>query len=455
VIEIRPQPGPQEAFLSSSADIAIYGGGAGGGKTFALLLEPLRHSGIGGFGGVIFRREATQITNEGGLWDESMKLYPLIGAAPFRAPKLGYRFLSGARVTFSHLNREGDVLSWQGGQIALLMFDELTHFTRYQFFYMLSRNRSTCGVRPYVRATTNPDADSWVAELISWWIDQETGLPIKERSGVVRYFVRVDDKVHWGDSPAELAEQHGVAEADAKSLTFIPASIYDNQALIEKDPGYLANLKALGRVERARLLEGNWRIKPAAGLYFPRYSVSVLDVEPGDVIAWVRSWDLAGTAPTEDNPSPDATAGVKMGKRKNGRYVVAHVSRLQRRSHEVRAAIRSHADQDGRSVRITIPQDPGQAGKDQVQSIISSMSGFSVKARRPTGDKITRADPFAAQWQAGNVDVVQGVWLEGFLSELEAFPDGRYDDQVDAASDAFAELARPSIRHPAVKVPSL
>src|SRR5690606_2742766 len=164
---IAPQPGPQTAFLSTSADIAIYGGAAGGGKSWALLLEPLRHIHNPKFGGVIFRRESKQVTNEGGLWDESEKIYPLVGAKP-RVGDLQWVFPSGCCLTFAHLQHETDKLSWQGSQIAFIGFDELTHFTRTQFFYMLSRNRSLCGVAPYIRATTNPDADSWVAEFIAW-----------------------------------------------------------------------------------------------------------------------------------------------------------------------------------------------------------------------------------------------------------------------------------------------
>jgi hypothetical protein len=75
------------------------------------------------------------------------------------------------------------VYDWQGAQIPLICFDELTHFRAHQFFYMVSRNRSTCGVRPYIRATCNPDADSWVANFLAWWIDPETGFPIPERAG--------------------------------------------------------------------------------------------------------------------------------------------------------------------------------------------------------------------------------------------------------------------------------
>src|SRR3954466_6097351 len=91
---IGPQSGPQEAFLATPADIAIYGGAAGGGKSFALLLEPLRHVGNKSFGGVIFRRTSPQITNEGALWDEAGELYPLVGGAA-RVGGLEYRFPLG------------------------------------------------------------------------------------------------------------------------------------------------------------------------------------------------------------------------------------------------------------------------------------------------------------------------------------------------------------------------
>src|ERR1700733_733767 len=102
---IRPQPGAQERFLSSSADIAIYGGAAGGGKSFALLMEPLRHIGNPEFGGVIFRRTSPQITNEGGLWDEAGKLYPLVGGDA-RVGNLEYRFPTESSISFRHLQHE-------------------------------------------------------------------------------------------------------------------------------------------------------------------------------------------------------------------------------------------------------------------------------------------------------------------------------------------------------------
>jgi diadenosine tetraphosphate (Ap4A) HIT family hydrolase len=192
-----------------------------------------------------------------------------------------FLFPSGARISFRHLNQENDVLGWQGSQIPFIGYDELTHYSAFQFWYMFSRLRSTSGVRPYIRATTNPDAESWVADLLEWWIDQDSGsptygLPIPERSGVIRYFARINNELMWADSIEDLVSRHGCDYLDAKSFTFIPAKITDNPILMKKDPAYLANLKALTRVERARLLDGNWKVRPKAGDYFPRDAITVI-----------------------------------------------------------------------------------------------------------------------------------------------------------------------------------
>ena len=453
MLELRPQPGPQEAFLSSDADIAIYGGAAGAGKTFAMLLEPLRHVvGQPEFSAVFFRRNTTHIRNPGGLWDESLLMYPATGGVP-STHSLEWRWPKGGKIKMGHLEYEKTKLDWQGAQIPLILFDELTHFSMTQFFYLMSRNRSLCGVKPYIRCSTNPDADSWVASFISWWIDQETGFPIPERSGVVRWFVRINDEIIWGDSREELVERFRVQhlpldheeQPQPKSVTFIPGKLTDNPKLMKADPGYLANLKAMPRVEQGRLLGGNWKIRPAAGLYFKRHEVTMLrSIAPSDIVAMARRWDLAATEPTEENPNPDWTVGAKLALLKDGRTVVMDVRRAQIKSAKVRELVLNTAKADGVEVRIGIPQDPGQAGKDQYESYLALLRGYRVVKVLETGDKVTRAEPFAAQWQGGAVCYLEGPWNEAFLLEYEQFPEGAKDDQVDAGSGAFTMLSQRS-----------
>lgn len=442
---LTPQPGPQTAFMCSSADIVIYGGAAGGGKTFALLLEGLRHKDIAGFSGVVFRKNYTQITASGGLWDAANKIYGQVqGAKPKKTPKLHWFFSpSGARIHFAHLERDEDLQGWQGSEICYLAFDELTHFSRHQFLYMLSRNRSTCGIRPYVRATCNPDSDSWVADFISWWINQETGYPIYERSGVVRYMCVLNDTIYWGSNPHELAKEYGVNVEECKSVTFIASKLTDNKVLMAKDPSYMANLKALTEIDKERLLYGNWKIRPAAGMYFKTENFTFADAVPKNIVAYARSWDLAATEPTPLNPDPDATAGVLMGLLDDGRVIVLDVKRKQIKANDARNLLRNMAAIDQgkyKFVQITIPQDPGQAGKAQAQSLVSMLAGYSVEIVSPTGSKEVRATPFASQVQAGNVLILKGEWNDMYLSELESFPESKHDDMVDASSDAFNKL---------------
>lgn len=440
-VTIIPQEGPQTAFLASSSDIAIYGGSAGGGKTWALLMEPLRHISNPAFGAVFFRRSTVQIRNEGGLWDESQVLYPQLGATP-REHVLEWSFPSGASVSFAHLEHDKTRFNWQGSQIPLLCFDELTHFSPTQFWYMVSRNRSMCGVRPYIRATCNPDADSWVADLIAWWIDQDSGLPIPERSGVVRWFVRVGEELKWADSPEELAIylMPDGTPIPPKSLTFVPAKLTDNKALMAADPGYMASLLALPLVERERLLGGNWKIRPAAGLYFQRSWCQVVDAIPAGTV-FGRGYDLAATPPTPDNPDPDATDTTKIGRAPDGRYIVVDNRWTQSTPAGVEKFIKNTASQDGKACIISLPQDPGQAGKSQVKSLALMLSGYNVRSSTETGDKVTRFSPFSAQCEAGNVDVLRGPWNERWFSQLEGFPSAKHDDAPDSTSRAFATVA--------------
>lgn len=453
---IKPQPGPQSAFMSNPAKIIIYGGAAGGGKSYGLLMSPLRYKNVPGFGCTIFRRNFNQIFSQGGLWDESMKIYQGIrGAEPkFARGQWWFRGKNGeiiSKVTFAHIERDEDVHKWQGSQICEIGFDELTHFSEKTFFYMLSRNRSTCGVNPFVRATCNPDADSWVANFIAWWIDPKTGYPIPERSGKIRYFVRRDEKLYWANTKEELWERFELTTEEEKaepcSVTFIMSTLDDNQELLRVNPQYKANLKAMTEVERERLLYGNWKIKAASGLFFKRSQVRILEAMPTDIVAVCRAWDIAATEEKKDG-DPDYTSGVLMGKRANGSFVILDVINQRIKAGDVERLIYNTSVIDrnryGFQYTIRIPQDPGAAGKIVASNYVKMLSGFSVKVVPVSGSKALRATPFAAQWQNGNVDVMAGDWNEPYFTQLESFPESSHDDMVDASSDSFNELSEPT-----------
>lgn len=445
---LRPQEGPQRAFMESEADLVIFGGAAGGGKSHGLLLEAARYVDRRGFRGVVFRRTSPQITAGGGLWDASGAIYPRVRAKANISAR-EWRFPRGGRLAFRHLQHESDIYDWQGAELAFIGWDELTHFTERQFFYLLSRNRTTCGIRPYVRATCNPDAGSWVKAFLQWWIDPVTGYPDPDRIGVLRWFYRVEDELNWYGSREEAEAAHPDLAVDSSplSVTFIPAKLSDNAILCAKDPGYRAKLKALSWVERARLLDGNWNATASDGLFRAEWFPPAVE-ESALPAVWkqtVRAWDLAATEQKDSN-DPDWLAGVKMGKDGEGRYWVRDVKRFRISPLKVKNTIKATAEEDGKDVEIVIEQEPGSAGAVLAAELKSEFTaaGFRCYIFRPdktTGDKVTRAYPFSAECERKNVYLARGPWLKSWLGELTQFPTkGVHDDMTDASCVAYRRL---------------
>lgn len=252
------------------------------GKTFALLTEPLYYYTNPRFGGVYFRRTTPEITAEGALWDEANLLYgttvggyPLKNSLTWHFPgRRGSRF--GAKIKFNHLEREDDKYKHKGAQYNYIAFDELTSFTDSQFWYLLSRNRSMSGVPPFVRATTNPQTEGWVKDLISWWLypddyyhETDAGYPIPERNGRPRFLFKQGSTLIWGDTRDDVVQQaEPLIDIPperilnlVKSFTFIGGSIFDNKKLLETNPQYLGNLNALPEEERLMQLKGCWKFQ--------------------------------------------------------------------------------------------------------------------------------------------------------------------------------------------------
>ncbi len=225
------------------------------------------------------------------------------------------------------------------------------------------------------------------------------------------------------------------------SVTFIPAKVFDNPALLQVNPDYLAWLLSLPLLERERLLVGNWKIRAAAGLYFKREWCAVVDEVPAD-LEIVRYWDLAATEKTELN-DPDWTVGIKLGRDKNGGCWLLDMVRERANPGDVERLLLNTATHDGKRVSIGFGKDPGQAGKSQALHLVRALSGFTVAPASESGDKITRFGPFSSQCRVGNLKIRRGRWNEDLFRVLEGFPDLAHDDEADACSGALDMLNLP------------
>lgn len=178
------------------------------------------------------------------------------------------------------------------------------------------------------------------------------------------------------------------------------------------------------------------RPAPRGGGLFKEIWFKELPEEPKKGVRWVRGWDFAASK----NKRAAWTAGAKVGIDKDGRVIIADVRRKRGTPFEVEELVLNTAKADGRRVKGSIPKDPGQAGIAQVDHLIKKLIGFRYTATPESGSKETRAGPLASQAEAGNVYLVKGGWNKDFIEEATKFPTGRYKDQIDAASRAFAEL---------------
>lgn len=173
---------------------------------------------------------------------------------------------------------------------------------------------------------------------------------------------------------------------------------------------------------------------PREGAFFKVSQLRIEDAPPAKLNI-VRAWDLAAST------KGDYTAGVKLGKdAETGLFWILDVQRGQWTPDDRNRVMLQTAALDGKTTKIRIAQDPGQAGVDQVQALTRMLAGYSVRSERVSGSKEARADALAAQINAGNVRMIKGEWNKAFIEEMRTFPLGRNDDQVDAAADSFSEL---------------
>lgn len=208
-----------------------------------------------------------------------------------------------------------------------------------------------------------------------------------------------------------------------------------SREVVERDKAIMGTFAVAGQYQQ--------RPTPREGALFRREWFRVVKAAPAGV-RWVRYWDLAATA-DQMGADPAYTAGVKLGRTADGRYIIGDVNRLRAEGTGVRRMMRDTARDDGPHCEIGFPQDPGQAGKVQAQDLVAMLPGYIARYYRETGDKLSRADPVAAQAEAGNISLVEGSWNDAFIDEAVSFPGGKFKDQIDALSGAFAMLIGTSV----------
>jgi predicted phage terminase large subunit-like protein len=288
------------------------------------------------------------------------------------------------------------------------------------------------------------DAESEVVRESQWnWFTSDLRTRLKPEAAIVVIMTRW----HADDLGGRLLER----QAGLWRVVSLPAIAGEDDAL-GRAPGewlwdnepsypYAAELRRVHAEYQAAGATRDWAAlyqqspRPAEGALFKPHLIETLDEAP-PCVTTARSWDLAATKQMGTN-DPDWTVGLKLGRTKEGRYIVLDIVRLRGGPDEVGAAITNTAGQDGRQVQIRLSEDPGQAGKHQVLHYTRALAGFNIISERETGDKATRAAPIASQVNIGNVSMVRAPWNAAFRDELAAFPAGGHDDQVDGLSGAF------------------
>jgi predicted phage terminase large subunit-like protein len=236
----------------------------------------------------------------------------------------------------------------------------------------------------------------------------------------------------------EWVKQRFLIEGSEKGRAFIPAKLDDNPYLDQAT--YRASLNELDPITREQLLNGDWSARTTGGK-FKREWFKIVDDYPRGAIR-ARYWDLAATEAAKGK-DPDYTAGALMTQ-KDGIYYIIDIKRIRGTPAAVEALIKQTAELDGKETDIHMELEPGSAGIANIDHYARHvLVGFSFHGQKTTGSKELRANPVSSAAEAGNIKLVRGPWINDFLDEAEAFPQGPHDDQVDAVSGAFSIVAQP------------
>jgi predicted phage terminase large subunit-like protein len=447
---IGPISHKQELFVRSQADVTIFGGAAGSGKSEIGVIDFLKNTDTPGFIGLITRRTIPQLKGPGGIHSKCKHYFNQVYGPDgyiWREKDGKFIFPSGAEIFLKHYQTEADYINYQGVEANQFLIDEGTQFSLDMVSYIMSRMRNPkCpSVQPHMKITCNPDADHFLRAWVDWYL-QDDGRPDVSKDGIIRYFGMDKGEYVFGDTREEVMLITGNDDPEkVLSYTFISANVYDNPVVMEINPKYVAWLEGLKPVEKERLLYGNWNAREASAGFFSRDWCELVALPPVKYAKRVRSWDLSGTLPSDSNRNPDWTVGTLVSKTSEPFYYVEDVVRERRRHGGVLELILETARHDGFDTTVVVPVDPGAAGKAYAASIQRELAerGYYCRLKPASGSKVNRFAPFASMAEAGGVRVVRGLWNDVWFLELEVFDGSRNikDDQVDSVADGYIMLA--------------
>lgn len=283
-------------------------------------------------------------------------------------------------------------------------------------------------------------------ETINEWF--KNTLPTRVVSKEVSAMILVMQRLHEND-PAGFLLKENEGTSNIK-LIKLPGKIDNNTRAIPREAEQIYQDNLLDPVRLGEIVLSQLRHRlgpynyagqidqnpvPQTGGMFSVENLKITKTIPDRLVEVYRSWDKAGTEGGGCN-----TAGVKMAKMANGDFIILDCVFGQWRADKREAIIRQIAELDGRSVKIVIEQEGGSGGKESAEATVRNLSGFVVKVDRPSGEKAARAEPFSTQVNIGNVWILEGAWNTEYIEELRLFPRGKFKDQVDASSQAFAAL---------------
>lgn len=450
---IKPQP-VQEKFLQSSADVLVFGSGAGVGKTFSLLVDHLRWTEIPEYRGLIVRKSYSQIFSAGGLWDEAKKIYSNFGAYGIKTPNPRFVFPSGAEVLFKHSNREADVEdNFQGVQADLISIDEAaTGFTLREFLYISSRLRSMTNIDSYIRLTCNPNPNSFIRKMIDWYLkDDDT--PDFSKSGVVRWYIMENNEFIWADTKQELIDKF---KRQPVSFTFIPAVLEDNQALLKKEPNYKQKLENLSAQDVEALLHGSWAVVDNPMALFKQSDINKYRINAYDYLRAKKIVIAIDPAGTHNKNSDDTGIIVAAVDHNNKCYILQDETGKYTPERWADIAISLY---DNYQADCIVAEK--NFGGDMVESTIRSQakllgrSDIKPKLVNATRGKAVRAEPVSLLYASGEV-VHVGYNLIELEKEMTSWvphdPNMRSPNRLDAVVWAVTELSLNKVRERRVLV---